>query len=105
MKRDTVYRYDTTFVRESRKDTVFHYLQKDTVIVHEGRLTMKYFYNTHDSTIYLNGKCDTVFIVKKVPVEVNTTEIKESWLKYLPVLIAFVIAIITYKFIKKHGFS
>lgn len=68
---DTTYVHDTTLVASVQRDTVFHYYQKDTVIVREGRLTMKYFYNTKDSTVYLNGKCDTVFIVKDQPVAIN----------------------------------
>jgi hypothetical protein len=53
-----------------QKDTIFNYLVKDTVIIREGGLTMKYFYNTHDSTVYLSGKCDTIYIpyTKDIPV-------------------------------------
>jgi hypothetical protein len=49
-------------------DTTFYYVQKDTVIVQEGKLVMKYFYNTHDSTVYLKGQClpDTVFYEKQI---------------------------------------
>ena len=81
LKNDTIYRNDTTIVRGVHKDTVFHYLQKDTVIVHEGKLTMKYYY--HDSLIYLAGKCAGDTIVKRVPVYVTKTEIKESYVAYL----------------------
>jgi len=73
---DTIYRHDTTFIRSVQTNTVFQYNQKDTVVIKEGRLTMKYFYNTHDSTVYLNGKCDTIRIIKEVPFMVNSTELK-----------------------------
>lgn len=73
---DTIYRHDTTYIRSVETNTVFHYQQKDTVIIKEGRLTMKYYYNSHDSTVYLNGKCDTIRIIKEVPYMVNTTELK-----------------------------
>lgn len=73
---DTIYRHDTTFIRSVQTNTVFHYQQKDTVVIKEGRLTMKYFYNSHDSTVYLNGKCDTIRIIKELPYMVNTTELK-----------------------------
>ena len=81
-KTDTVYKKDSVFVDRVTKDTLFKYFQRDTVIVREGRLTMKYYYNSHDSTVYLNGKCDTVKIVREIPVQVNTTEIKESYTAY-----------------------
>lgn len=81
-KTDTVYKKDSVFVDRVTKDTLFKYFQKDTVIVREGRLTMKYYYNSHDSTVYLNGKCDTIKIIREIPVQVNTTEIKESYTAY-----------------------
>lgn len=81
-KTDTVYKKDSVFVERVTKDTLFKYFQKDTVIVRDGRLTMKYYYNSHDSTVYLNGKCDTIKIIREIPVQVNTTEIKESYTAY-----------------------
>lgn len=67
---DTIKIRDTIAINGVQKDTVFNYLVKDTVIIREGGLTMKYFYNTHDSTIYLSGKCDTIYIpyTKDIPV-------------------------------------
>lgn len=67
---DTIKIRDTIVINGVQKDTVFNYLVKDTVIIREGGLTMKYFYNTHDSTIYLSGKCDTIYIpyTKDIPV-------------------------------------
>lgn len=67
---DTIKILDTIVVNGVQKDTIFNYLVKDTVIIREGGLTMKYFYNTHDSTIYLSGKCDTIYIpyTKDIPV-------------------------------------
>ncbi len=67
---DTIRIRDTIVINGVQKDTIFNYLVKDTVIIREGGLTMKYFYNTHDSTIYLSGKCDTIYIpyTKDIPV-------------------------------------
>lgn len=96
---DTIYRHDTTFIRSVQTNTVFQYNQKDTVVIKEGRLTMKYFYNTHDSTVYLNGKCDTIRIIKEVPFIVNSTELKPDlfnkykWLVIGLFLILLIIAI------------
>lgn len=93
-KSDTIYRKDSVMIDRVTKDTVFKYFQRDTVVVREGRLTMKYFYNSHDSTVYLNGKCDTIKVIKEVPVVVNNTEIKQSLLpffKWFVILIAVVI--------------
>jgi len=65
---DTVRIQDTIYVKGDNMDTTFYYVQKDTVIVHEGKLVMKYFYNTHDSTVFLKGQClpDTVFYEKQI---------------------------------------
>lgn len=76
VKRDTVMRVDTIVVEARSVDTVFHYLQKDTVIVKENGATIKYYYNTKDSTVYLRGECDTVRIIREVPVQVNSLEVK-----------------------------
>lgn len=91
-KSDTVFKKDTVLISSVQTHTVFHYNQKDTVIVKEGRLTMKYFYN--DSTVYLSGKCDTVFVVKDIPVVVNKTEVKESNFLHLWVIIVVLFIII-----------
>jgi len=101
-KTDTIYRNDTTFINRVTKDTVFNYYSRDTVVIKEGRLTMKYFYNNHDSTVYLKGQCDTVFIVKPIPIQVNTTEIKQSWLSYLKWFGLILGLVITLLLIKKY---
>lgn len=91
-KSDTIFKKDTVLINSVQTHTIFHYNQKDTVIVKEGRLTMKYFYN--DSTVYLAGKCDTVFVVKDIPVVVNKTEVKESNFLHLWVIIVVLFIII-----------
>ena len=68
---DTVYKEMIVEVPKVVTDTVFNYYSKDTVIIKEGRLTMKYYYNHFDSTVFLQGECDTVRVVKKIPVTVN----------------------------------
>jgi len=75
---DTIWRIDTLKVNSVEKDTVFNYYSRDTVVIREGRLTMKYFYNSHDSTVYLNGKCDTIKVLKYYPYIVNNTELKPN---------------------------
>lgn len=79
---DTLYIHDTTFVDRVQIDTLFKYYSRDTVVIREGRLTMKYFYNSHDSTVYLNGKCDTINIVKQVPYVVTNNEFtpQKNWM-------------------------
>jgi len=65
--KDTIKYRDTIYSPLVQKDTIFKFFSRDTVIVREGQLTMKYFYNSSDSTVYLSGKCDTV----KIPFEVK----------------------------------
>ena len=101
-KTDTIYRNDTTFVNRVQKDTVFNFYSRDTVVVKEGRLTMKYFYNSHDSTVYLKGQCDTVFIVKPIATQINTTEIKASYLSYFKWGSLILLLVITLLLLKKY---
>lgn len=101
LKTDTIYRNDTTFVNRVQKDKVFNFYSRDTVVVKEGRLTMKYFYNTHDSTVYLKGQCDTIRIIKEIPVQVNTTEIKESYLSYFKWAALILVLVITLYILSK----
>jgi len=63
---DTTYVRDTIFTKEVKRDTTFFYNQKDTVVIREGKLIMKYFYR--DSTVFLRGEClpDTVFYEKQI---------------------------------------
>lgn len=92
---DTLWVKDTTFIDRVTKDTLFKYYTRDTVIVREGRLTMKYFYNSHDSTVYLNGRCDTVFVVKDRAVAVTNNEFtpEQSWHKWLGSILFIVLLI------------
>ena len=56
---DTIRVKDTIRIIAVTHDTLFKH-SRDTVHAHHDRLTMKYFYNTKDSTIYLYGKCDSI---------------------------------------------
>ena len=82
-KSDTLTIHDTIRIEKSQKDTVFYYNQKDTVIVREGRLTMKYFYNNTDSTVYLKGTCkdSLIFRTLKIPMYKNN-EVLYMWTKF-----------------------
>lgn len=75
-QRDTTYRTDTTIILPSKADTLIYYKQTDTVIVKENGVTIKYFYNTKDSTVFIQGERDTVFVIKQIATEVNTFEVK-----------------------------
>lgn len=77
-KVDTLTLHDTIKTERTIKDTLFKHT-KDTVVLKQNNLTVKYFYNTKDSTIYLQGKCDTVVkvVIKKIPI--NTTIYKPNF--------------------------
>lgn len=69
-------KYDTFYTDSVTKDTVFRFgVVRDTVVIKEDKLTVKYFYNSNDSTVYLYGKCDPDSII--VPVEVIRIETKK----------------------------
>lgn len=79
MDTETITVRDTIIVPEVHKDTIFNYFTKDTVIIREGALTVKYSYNSHDSTVFLKGKCDEQTIIKERTVEVNRFYPRENW--------------------------
>jgi hypothetical protein len=96
---DTIWKKDSVFVDRIHKDTAFYFNQTDTVIIKEGRLTMKYFYR--DSTVYLSGTCDTIKIIREVPVIVNKTELKDNWSDLKWYLLLIVILYALYNVFKK----
>lgn len=80
VKRDTVFHKDTIRIASVSKDTVFkNTVTRDTVIIKQDRLTIKYF-NSKDS-VFISGKCDSIVKLVNVPVIVNSVEAKPvSWL-------------------------
>ncbi len=78
IKSDTIFKRDTIYTVSVEKDTVFNYYTKDTVVIREGKLTMKYFYNDHDSTVYLKGKCEADTVYKMYPHVISSVNVEES---------------------------
>ena len=72
---DTIRIQDTIFIKESRVDTLFK-RTSDTVRINNDRLHIKYFYNNHDSTVYIQGKCDSLIVYRDKYVVTNNTEFK-----------------------------
>lgn len=82
--RDTITRVDTITIFPGAADTLIYYKQTDTVIVKENGVTVKYFYNTKDSTVYIHGERDTIRIIREVPVVVNNFDVKPlAWYERL----------------------
>jgi hypothetical protein len=84
--KDTIIVRDTVTIDGTSTDTIFKtQVTKDTVILKEKQLTIKYY--NDGKTTYLAGKCDTVKVPVeiKVPVETikNVTEYKTHWYDYL----------------------
>ena len=102
VQNDTMIVHDTVITRSVKTDTIFKYYTRDTVVIREGKLVMKYFYNSHDSTVYLNGNCksDTIYVEKKVPFEKTIVKIDyfPKWLMWC--IIALVICAIVFRILK-----
>lgn len=100
--KDTLVVHDTLITKEVQKDTVFKYFQRDSIIIREGKLVMKYYYNSHDSTVYLNGKCDSDTVVKVIKVPYDRTEVTvdyfPAWLKWVALIL--ILALVVAKFLK-----
>lgn len=102
---DTIFRVDTLITTEYSRDSLFYFNQKDTVVLREGKLIMKYFY--HDSLVYLDGKCLSDTIIKEVPVYVNKTEIEKPFFttRNLLIISLFFVMAVLGSVIIKHIFS
>lgn len=96
---DTIHVRDTIFIKESRTDTIFK-RSTDTVRINNDRLHIKYFYNNHDSTVYIAGKCDSLIVYRDKAVIVNNTNLhpdpfdKYKWWIAIGLLVLVLIAIL-----------
>jgi len=71
---DTVYKNIPVFIPQVRVDSIFTTKQGDTVLIENERLKITYVRLPGDS-VYIEGKCDSLTVIKEVPVTV-TKEIK-----------------------------
>jgi len=78
VQKDTIIVHDSFIVHSNIHDTLFKY-SRDTVVMKQDRLTVKYFYNTKDSTVYLWGKCDTIKINRFIKVPYEKTVLETNW--------------------------
>lgn len=101
-QRDTITRVDTIVIAPASADTLIYYKQTDTVIVKENGVTVKYFYNTKDSTVYIHGQRDTIRIIREIPVTVNSFDVKplawyeRYWMKIKDFLIVALLGIVIF---------
>lgn len=69
---DTVFKEIPIIIPRIETDTLVQTLNfRDTVILVKDRLITKVKVNPVTKTVYISSKCDSVVIIKKVPVEVN----------------------------------
>ena len=106
LKADTVVTLDTVYTEFVGIDTIFKPTH-DTVIIKENKLTMKYFYNSHDSIIYLEGECAPDTIVTEGKTITNTIIKEPTWWvnvkSYWWVVLVIVGVILSIKGLKKVG--
>lgn len=104
VKKDTIKIIDTIYTMVSEKDTIFRFDSKDTVIIKEGKLTVKYFYNTKDSMVYLSGKCDTIRIIREINIPYEKVIYKENLWSFLRIYwwipILLIVCFIIYLYLK-----
>ena len=71
--------HDTIYTDRVVKDTVFNFTNSsDTVVLKQSNMQIKYYYNNHDSTVYIKGECKTDTIYKDRVVTVNTKTLEFS---------------------------
>jgi len=102
--------HDTIYTERVVKDTIFSFTNSsDTVILKQDNLQIKYFYNTHDSTVYIKGECktDTIYKDRVVTINNKTYEwslkeaIKSNLLWIGLILFIVLILLMAYKFFFK----
>jgi hypothetical protein len=89
IKSDTI--TETIYTESAEKDTIFKH-SVDTIVLKENKLTVKYFYNNSDSTVYLSGKCDsdTLYVDKYITkIETDQGKWYDNWIYWL--IIAFLL--------------
>lgn len=77
---DTLVVHDTILVDKVTTDTIFRSELADTVYINKDRLHIKYVRLSGDS-VYIQGKCDTVFVARIIKKPYTKTIIKNelSW--------------------------
>jgi hypothetical protein len=93
VKSDTIWKTDTTIIQAVRYDTSFTLSYDTTTIVHD-RLTIKHFFNRHDSTVYISGECAGDTIYKEIPTVINTVISEKPFNWYLFLLVGVILLII-----------
>ena len=93
---DTLVIRDTVRFTEVRKDSVFYYNQKDTVIIEKENLQIKYFYN--NDSVYIDGRCkETIKVIeRKIPIYKNATDygaLFKRWFWWAVGIVALLIGI------------
>jgi len=69
---DTVYKEIPVFIPQVRVDSIFTSRVGDTVYLEKDRLKIKYLKLPGDS-VFIEGKCDSLTIIKEVPISVTKT--------------------------------
>jgi hypothetical protein len=95
---DTIWKTDTVIVEAVKIDTTFKF-KHDTITIVEDRLTVKTFYNYHDSTIYISAKCKSDTIIREIPVQVQTISAKDTtdWNFYLLIILGILVFIALFR--------
>lgn len=75
IKKDTIFKTDTTIVNGVTTDTLFRtQITKDTLIIRDKQLEIRYY--NDGKTTYIKGKCDTIFVIKEIPIQINSVQPK-----------------------------
>lgn len=99
-QRDTLIVHDTSYIKAVSKDTAFYFMQKDTVVLKQDRLQIKYFYN--NDSVFLSGTCADTTIIKEISVPVEKTIMVEGeqpkWVwPVIIVMAAFIILLLIFR--------
>jgi hypothetical protein len=95
---DTIWKTDTVIVEAVKIDTTFKF-KHDTITIVEDRLTVKTFFNYHDSTIYISAKCKSDTIIREIPVQVQTISAKPTtdWNLILLIILGILVFIALFR--------
>ena len=100
---DTTVTYDTVYRVVPQVDTVFEYFTtRDTIVFVKDSVTIKYFHNTTDSTVYLAADCpDCPEVTKDTTITKTVLEplkwhqkARDVWWLFAMILVIIVFALV-----------
>jgi len=94
LAKDTITFKDTIYTRDIKIDTSFITNKRDTIIIHKDNLTTQVIRNCDSIYVISKYKGDTIYIEKKVPVQLPAKAQKTIYKELFYILLVFIACLI-----------